>query len=279
MRVLIQKPDMDTCLTAFTLGVRAGTCEVEVLRGEAPQQDLNNAKVLCIEAGGSGQVHLNNFDHHNAESYLPPACLQALTLKGSYTPGMRRLVEYVAQVDEARPIQPPAAFPSLSNLFSGMLFVEKDPVRQLLAGIDIFAAILEWDIDPFGTMPSLAKWAGYVEAKRRNSEELGAMLARAQFFFSAKGRKIGFSEHQAIGGISALYTQGCSVVILYSREFGDPPVPKFTIAGNKVSVFHLKAILDRWEEGWGGRDTILGSPRRGSFLAKETVIRLVLENL
>ena len=99
MKVIIQKPDLDTCLTAMVLGIE-GTEDIMVSRGEAPAEALNDPAVVCIEAGGSGQVQLNNFDHHNTPSYFSPACRQALEQRSVRDVKVQRLVDYVCMVDE-----------------------------------------------------------------------------------------------------------------------------------------------------------------------------------
>lgn len=73
MKVIIRKPDLDTCLTALILGVE-GSDEVILVSGDASEEDIMNPDVLSIEAGGSGLVHLNNFDLHDTKTTSP--CVQ-----------------------------------------------------------------------------------------------------------------------------------------------------------------------------------------------------------
>jgi hypothetical protein len=70
--VIIQKPDLDTCLTGLILGANAGG-HLFALSSIVPQALLATPAVLCIEAGGSGQTALNNFAHHDPDYYFPPA--------------------------------------------------------------------------------------------------------------------------------------------------------------------------------------------------------------
>jgi hypothetical protein len=58
-------------------------------------------------------------------------------------------------------------------------------------------------------------------------------------------------------------------------------VRKFTIAGNGIRVDSVKDRLNAKEPGWGGppSGTILGSPREGSNLSLEEVVRIVKEVL
>jgi len=74
-RVVIQKVDLDTCLTALLLEVSEQD-EVSVVADRAPQERLNDPNTLCIECGDSGQVERNDYDHHDVSDPLPPACVQ-----------------------------------------------------------------------------------------------------------------------------------------------------------------------------------------------------------
>ncbi|HID54984.1 TPA: hypothetical protein EYP37_00525, partial [Candidatus Poribacteria bacterium] len=80
-KVVIQKVDLDTALTAFILGVSEED-DITPVRDKASADDLLNPNVICIECGGSGQVELSNFDHHDTDEELPPACVQAYKLRG-----------------------------------------------------------------------------------------------------------------------------------------------------------------------------------------------------
>lgn len=277
-RVLIQKPDLDTCLTALILGVSEKD-EITVLRGRAPDSDLNDPNVYCIESGGSGQVHLNNYDHHDPKQYFPPACRQVFDASHLFSEKIHRLVEYVCMVDERINEHHPVPFPSLSNIFSGMLFSESILLRQFFAGIQILRVVIDDAIDPFGTMPDLLAWRGYRQAKEENMAKLSSVKEGAFFFMSKEGDKVCFSESDVIGGIGALYNMGCDFVILLNPSFGNPPVRKYTIAGNGRKVSHLLSYIDSREPGWGGRDSIIGSPREGSILEKELIIDLARKYL
>ncbi|MCX8109915.1 MAG: hypothetical protein N3D15_01510, partial [Syntrophorhabdaceae bacterium] len=75
------------------------------------------------------------------------------------------------------------------------------------------------------------------------------------------------------------YRAGCDVVVLYNPSFGDPPRPKFTISGNNKKIVNLLPYFDNMEKGWGGRETIIGSPKAGTRLKPEEVLEIILENL
>ncbi len=55
--------------------------EIIVVHHKAPAEELADPEVLCIECGGSGQIGLNNFDHHETAEELPPACRQAFDFR------------------------------------------------------------------------------------------------------------------------------------------------------------------------------------------------------
>jgi hypothetical protein len=283
MKVSISKPDLDTCLTALILGVIESD-EIIVTNGEAPEADIMDPSVLCIEAGGSGLVHLGNFDHHDPDKYFPPACRQAYehsqsAVRKRLSGRVERLVEYVCMVDDRSGTGSNAEFPSLSNIFSGMLLTQRNPVFQFFSGIEILDKVLALNIDPFETMPDIDEWRHYKAAKIENQQRLEEVLKRAEYYNTRSGCKVGFVETGFIGGIGTLYAQGCDVVIMYNSSFGDPPVRKFTIAGNNKKVSHLLEHFDKIEPGWGGRETIIGSPREGTIVEKGDVIAITIKGL
>lgn len=276
--VIIQKPDMDTCLTALLLNITKDD-KIICRRANAMSEELADKSIICIEAGGSGQIELMNFDHHDTSYYLPPACVQAASFMGIQNNFILRLVEYVSFIDEAKPLPVTIEFPSLSNVFSGMLLTTHEPLKQFWAGIAVLDTTIQQQIDPFQQMPSLPQWTAYIQAKLENQRAIQQALQSAQFFTSKKGLTIGYCETQVIGGIFALYEKGCDVVVMYNPTFGNPPIHKFTIASNNISIYHLKEIFNKLEDGWGGRDTIIGSPRNGTKLSQLTVLEIVMENL
>ena len=325
-KVVIQKVDLDTALTAFLLGVSSAD-EIVVANGEASPEDLANPVVVCIECGGSGEVENNNYDHHDPGKELPPACVQAFQhfyqrhlfltrgewgrqmtyLEFQLIPyvcpdlhnapfearlrvqeALATLVDYVATLDTQGPHGlhklsglEKDAFPTLNDVFSGMLLCVKNPKDQLLSGISIFWTLFEHNVHPFGVMPELPEWREYIAAKRRNKEAVAKVLARAEFFVTKGGRRAAFIVAEEIGVVSALYSQGAQVVIAFCPRYGQPPVPKYTIAGNGVRLDHLLPHLLALEPGWGGpsHGTILGSPRSGTNLAPKQIIALVQEHL
>ncbi|MEE4356119.1 MAG: hypothetical protein V2I97_06585 [Desulfococcaceae bacterium] len=279
MKTVIQKADLDTCLTGLILEVKESD-NIIVSKGEACADDLENPDVCCIEAGGSGLVHLNNFDHHNCGIYLPPACRQAFESCGKTDPELKRLTSYVCIVDEALRLENPIPFPSLSNLFSGMLFTESDARQQFFKGMAMLRTVLDEKRSPFRTMPDLEEWKIYRRAKEEHIRKLREISGLGDFYISESGLRLGFAETGLImSGKGFLYEHNCDAVILHNPAFGIPPISKYTIVSKEIPLDGLKKIFDSIEIGWGGRDTILGSPRKGTLLDKKQVLEIVLKNL
>jgi len=272
VRTVIASPDLDTCLTALILGIGPGN-EVSLAPAGATDTELADPQVLCIEAGGSGRLRDNNFDHHDPGQDLPPACVQAWYHNGC-DPALERLVHYVALVDEAKP-GASVAFPSLSNVFSGMRLLELDPLQRFITGLDLLNRVLARCLDPFASLPEDAAWQPYIAAKHDNHRRVKEALATALFFTTAGRLDACYCESQAAGGMGALYARGCDVVIMHNPAWGEPPVSKYTIAGKGRPVAVLLEKLDEHEPGWGGRATIIGSPRAGSRLKPDEVMSIV----
>jgi hypothetical protein len=280
-KVLVQKADMDTCLTAFILGVSQKD-EIVAIQGDAAPEDLADPAVLCIEVGGSGRIILNNFDHHHRAGPLEPACQQAFAVKGGHD-ALRRLVNYVSTIDSrggAGEFEK-AAPPYLSSIFSGMLLSTSDPTQQLVKGMEIFSTVLKEKIDPFGTMPPLEEWQEYIEAYKSNIERAASVRAMVRSFSTRGGLNGGLVETEFIGALGLIYGLGYDIAVVCHPRHGSPPVRKFTIGGNDVQLGHLLPILDKIEPGWGGpaTGTILGSPRIGSKLTMRQVVNVVAENV
>ncbi len=286
MKVVIQQVDLDACLTALLLGVSPMDRIVSV-GAKATPNDLADPSVLCIECGGSGQTDLNNFDHHDTSTDLPPASRQAVAITGGDL-SLQWLVAYVGLNDTVGPEAlkrisglKEGAFPTLSGVFSGMRLLTEDPKDQLIKGMDIFRLVLERRIDPFGMMPELAEWQGYIEAKRRNDEGLKRAEGEALLFTTEGGLPAGYLQVDSVGAFGILYRSGCRVGIVHNPRFGRPPVKKYTIGGDGIKVDSLPLFLNARDPGWGGpaHGTIIGSPRGGSYLRPEEVIELVKKHL
>jgi len=293
-RVLISgKVDLDTVATGFILDVdRYSRDNVEVIRsGQASETDLADPDVICIEVGGSGRVMETNFDHHDPDGPKESATLQALNLlandcpqlfeKGEL-PKLFKLATYIDILDvsgaKSLPSYGQVEFPTLSDIFAGMVLVIRDPVEQFHRGIEILRTVIETGQNPFGTIGGFSL---YAEAKLKNNLQVAEAVKSAQWATTKSGRKLGFLETDFYGAPGALYGLGAEVVVAFAPRFGNPPAPKFTIGGNGVKVNLVLPILNKLENGWGGppTGTIIGSPREGSKLSLKEVVDIVSANL
>ena len=303
-RVQVGKIDLDTCGTAFLLGVTRED-EVKVVRGDASPQDLADPSVICIEVGGSGRVDQNNWDHHAAGGPQDSATLQAWWSLGQDAAMAKlaqwagwdvyashaaigalrselRLVEYIHLLDTQGPealrrrTGGDVVFPTLSDCFAGMLLLTaREPsVEQLHKGVELLQSVLEAGQDPFGT---ICGFDSYAEAKRVNNAQIAKAVEMAQWTTTQAGRKLGYMEADLFGAPGALSGVGAEIVVVFNPTFGNPPAPKFTIAGNGIKVDAALPELNALEQGWGGpaTGTILGSPRGGSSLTLKEVVEIV----
>ena len=75
-KVYVGKIDLDVIGCGFILGVSRKDKVIPV-RGQASEEVLEDPKIVCIECGGSGQVGLLNFDHHEPDAPQKSATWQA----------------------------------------------------------------------------------------------------------------------------------------------------------------------------------------------------------
>lgn len=315
--VQIHKVDMDTAGVAFLERVTREE-KITVLRsGQASEEDLANPKILCIEVGGSGRVSENDFDHHGKGSEgLPSAILQAWRntpcwacgfsneemtpddfLRGTPCEGgvqydeavtRAKLVKYINQLDmEGSQEMKSAEFPTLSDVFSGMLLITRDPIEQLHCGVEIFSDIQKKCIDPSGKMPiipteRIQRWQEFAEAKTENDRQIAKAIKEAAWIKTTSGLKLAYLETQFFGAPGALYEAGAEIAVAFNPKFGPNRIRKFTVAGNGIKVNSVTAELNEREgiteqtKGWGGpgTGTIIGSPREGSKLTLEEVVEI-----
>lgn len=275
MRVVIQRPDLDTCLAGAILGVTESDEVIHRPEG-ATREELDDPGILCIEAGGSGQIEKRNFDHHDPARPLPPAATQAYAFAGSPA-GFAALVDYNEMVDLGRPFPLRPPFPSVSSLISGIRFVyADDPVRQFHEGVAALRLIALRGMDPFDRLPELAGWAPYLGEKARRLAELSRAQLVAEFVRCGRVR-IAFAVTAVVGAVGALHRQGADVAVV-TRPLDGRSIWKHTIASPTLRVAMLLPALQRLEPGWGGpaHGTIIGSPWRGSRLAPAAVRAAVL---
>lgn len=282
MKVVIQQCDLDTCVTAFVLGV-SPDASIGIVENGAPEHLLRDRSYLCIEAGGSGRVAQNNFDHHASGGPIEPACVQALCSRPALDKSLQRLVEYAAARDVGQPShssEGPRC--DLSMLFSGVRLLIPDPSEQLRVGLRILCVIVDRELDPAGSLPELPEWRAYMAAKRTERQNVEELRPAVERFATRRGYLAGFLETDHIGALGLLYRMDCAVGIAYSPRYRSPAggrfISKYTIGGSEGRrVDGLLGVLSSLEQGWGGpaHGTIIASPRSGTTLLASTVKSLV----
>jgi len=291
------KVDLDTVGVGYLFSLLAKSFspeEIEVVRGEAPQEVLADPSILCVEVGGSGRVSEGCFDHHGpgseglrsatkqAYEFLQEAILpKGRILLGIENPLVSKLVDYIDKLDIEGPkgLGEPPGFPTLSDLFSGLLLTTRDPKEQFLKGIGLLKAVVEGKVDPFGIIPKdlTPETAAWAEAKTNHNRLVAEAIKKAKWETTQSGLKLAYLETSFVGAPGALYEAGAQVVVVFNPAFGPAKVRKFTVAGNGIKVNSLLPALNNLETGWGGpgHGTILGSPREGSKLSLEEVVQIV----
>ncbi|MDP3785340.1 MAG: hypothetical protein Q8R12_04775 [bacterium] len=292
-KIQVGKIDLDTCGATLLHGLIPGD-KVEVLRGgQATEADLANHDILCIEVGGAGRVAEGNFDHHGPGA--TPEMASATCQSWYFIPGsgedaetywgqkVSRLVEYIDRLDTkgAQALGPrqEGLFPTLSDLFAGMLLTTREPVEQLHLGVEMLHDVVLAGVNPYGRMPieGVPEWTAYAKAKAENNRQVAEAVKRAEWAQTRTGLKLAWLETDFFGAPGALYGVGAQVVVAYSPHFGPAKTPKFTIAGNGIKVDAALAELNAREPGWGGpgTGTIIGSPREGSKMTLNEVVEIV----
>jgi hypothetical protein len=321
-KVQVEKIDLDTVGVAYLHGVNRGDKVEVLKSGKATEEDLSNPRILCIEVGGSGRIAEGNFDHHDMPVVVPvgvgtiySACRQAWAVVPCHYCGSRygdserlsyiawgpelrtacnngenkrlaRVVDYIDCLDIRGPEdfgrRIGNMFPTLSDVFAGMLLVVKDSVEQLHLGVEILQKVVEHGlggINPYGRMPveEIPEWKAWIEAKAENNRQMLQVVKQAQQGTTQSGLKMAWLETDFFGAPGALYGIGAQVVVAFSPHFGPNKVPKFTVAGNDVRVDKVLPELNAREPGWGGpaTGTIIGSPREGSKLTLAEVVEIV----
>lgn len=288
LSIRVGKIDLDTIGAAWILGVKSGD-DVQVLRGNATTEDLADSSVICIEVGGSGQVEMNNFDHHGAGSEdLLSASFQALSAVACENQVTSGIVEYIDILDRKGPEEirsfSSGAAPFLSDIVSGIFLTKRSPLEQLFEGIRFLEILNESQIDPFGSVKELvekhSELAVYAEAHEQNKLMITKALDEAKWGETASGLKMAWLETSFFGAMGALYAHGAQVAVAFNPNMNG--VRKFTVAGNGgIKVNSILPLLEAVENGWGGpgTGTILGSPKDGSNMSLLEVVEIVRENL
>lgn len=276
MHVVIRQVDLDSCLTALICGVGTDAA-LQWRPGGATADELADRRILCIEAGGAGDVAHGNFDHHDTSDPLPPACVQAWRAHGGEA-ALARLVAYVAAVDEGRPPTVPGW--SLSRLFSGLRLAQPDPCDQLRQGLGLLRAVLREGLDPFAPLPDRPAWRAFRAARLANDRHRSAARHAARVSALPNGVQVGHVQTDLVGALGLLYSLGSDIGIAFDAAFGAPTRRKFTVGASPGTGRRLDAlllVLNAVDPGWGGpaHGTVIGSSPGGSCLPLPTVVRLV----
>lgn len=271
---------MDTVLTALILGCREND-EVVWVEGQATEKYLEDPSIFCLECGGSGQIELGNFDHHNTRLALPPASVQAFQHRRCNDPTLKKLVRYVAVVDSGERIQAGYKHFGLSSLYSGMRLAHQNLFDQFWAGLKILKSFLSYVIPPVGPIPFLPEWQSYREVKERQQKELEEDIQPAEIFVTRSGIKGGFLESPYPGIHGLLRGLGCQVSIAQGLGGRNQSKLFCTISSAQTDLSSVMKELGKYERGWGGpsQGGIIGSPREGTRLNKDQLIQIVLDGL
>ncbi len=263
-RVVIRTADLDTVMCAFLLGL-SPALPLEVVGGLTPAFRLADPSTCCIECGGSGQVELGNFDHHDPLRHDPPASLQALGLMAAPDPLLIRLARWTAARDMTTGTRS-GGYPDLSNLFSGLRLVSRDEAQAFAAGLELLRTIHVLGCRPEGPLPWRPEWRTFLEAKARNRQQLRRDLGRKIEFTTKSGIRAGFLETMACGVHGILRSQGCRLTIACRRSAGAGGRWRYSVATDLFRLDSLRCRLNLLEPGWGGpaHGTIVGSPFGGS---------------
>ena len=274
-----QKPDLDTVLTAWILGFRPE--DKLILASNANNREmLSDQSIICIECGGSGQVDMGNFDHHDMRFKLPCACVQAYSWKGISDLVLYRLVKYVQAVDEGiRHCHLGRSVSDIhfSGIYSGMLLTHSNSLfSQFYRGIDLFQFAYQNRIDPWNPQSNIPEWENYIQAKKKQYRQLKRYASHAIVLKTISGIRFGYLK-APIPGIHALLRRlGCKISIAqglnqYNNRYYT------SISSHNLNMTVLLPALLKKERGWGGPDhgRIISSPKSGTTLSEKDIINMV----
>lgn len=301
--VYFNQPDLDSIGVLF-FHLKAGLCNPDTplnfSKRDVEPHILNDPRILCIEVGGSGQVELGNFDHHGENAPSSSATLQAyqtLKINDSY---LGRLVSYINELDtlglvELTRKRGHVAFPTLSDIIAGIRLKYNDPIMVMKEGVKVLEEITKTQQDPYGTIDGFTE---YATIKRKNDEEIEKIKTEIQWNRTNNGLIFGYLESELPGSLGIIYEEGKKkfgddkiiIGIVFNPQFGSQKVKKYTIGLSldpdraKELGINLTAInhkLNLLEDGWGGppTGTIIGSPKNGSEITKDELLKIIKEEL
>ena len=268
MRYIFRKPDLDTVTAAVLLGYRSGL-PLCCVSQDAQPSDLADPTVICLECGGSGQLNLGNFDHHDPFEAFPPACVQAAALTDPTGSRTRDIIAYVAAVDTGSQLCPPArAGLTLSAVFSGMRLAVSDLIEQFQRGADRVAAMIERQASPWDVPRQLVDPA-WIMAKRLARRRTDSMKGQVERFVTSHGRLGMFLRVGYPGAHGLMRRLGADISVASGLLTSN----HYSISGPAPLMNLLTQKLNAVEAGWGGPKPggIIGSPLRGSDLDDATI--------
>lgn len=277
--VVFRKPDLDTMLAAYIL-LGSSFPMILAVKGLAPATALDDARVLCLECGGSGTIEKSNFDHHGDMEAMPCAAEQAWQAVNC-PQDLSNIVAYAAAVDSATAIAAPqTGMCTLSGVFSGMFLLHASACARFRAGLRLLAAVHHAGVSPLDVdfvVQRHPEFATYEKAKTasRMALEKAAVNTRAIRVDSYSIQALVTSEPGVHG---LLRRRGAHISIAGSRM--DNSMFRWTISFvPELAQFrtYLLGILNSIENGWGGPcgGTIVGSPFTGSNLSPACIIKIV----
>ncbi|MDO8728281.1 MAG: hypothetical protein Q7K26_00150 [bacterium] len=203
---------------------------------------------------------------------------------------MKERISRIAESDKfARGEWPgPRPLPSLDKLFDdSMANTESDSRLAPIA-----AAIADFKVPVQERVELMKEWLlmgkepqSYREKWIKEREEIAKAIAEKRITIDTEDNKISkvISSHRAATSLGYYLSP---IVVALNPEFRfqeSEPHRKFTISQFKTGYLDLKVVADvlnKSETGWGGSQTIIGSPQgTGSKLEIETIMEIVKKNL
>lgn len=272
MRFVFRKPDLDTVTAAVLLGYRPGM-ELRCVNSNATFEEFLDPKVVCLECGGAGQQSLNNYDHHDPNVNLPPACVQALNRYQGANAAINNIIRYVAAVDTGQNICRHGSFGiTLSHAFSGMRLAIEDCKEQFNSGAELVSKVIESNASPWDIPKNLVS-RRWIEAKRYSRNHMLSICQNTKKFMTNKGWKAMLLRAPVPGVHGYLRKLGAHVSVACGLAKGN----QYSISGQSSLLSGLSDNLNIIETGWGGpsHGGILCSPYSGTRLTESDIVRCI----